>query len=116
MSTVVAVLNGDINLPEPKQVAFFAGRSPATSISSMDGSKRICSWGDISIVDLCGGEHVTFSNLSISIACSGRFKHRSADCEKNMAGSKGFVVAGEPDQGLELPLMIQINSEKEGLA
>ncbi|RZS00599.1 hypothetical protein BHM03_00030320 [Ensete ventricosum] len=110
MSTVVAVLNGDINLPEPKQVAFFAGRSPATSISSLDGSKQICSWGDISIAEF--GR----SNLSISIACSGRFKHRSADCEKNMAGSKGFVVAGEPDQGLELPLMIQINSEKEGLA
>ncbi|CAL9116197.1 unnamed protein product [Musa acuminata var. zebrina] len=30
MSVVVAVLNGDINLPEPKQVAFFAGRSPTT--------------------------------------------------------------------------------------
>lgn len=52
MSVVVAVLNGDINLPEPKQVAFFAGRSPTTSISSMDDSKRISSQGDLSIVQL----------------------------------------------------------------
>ncbi|THU62765.1 hypothetical protein C4D60_Mb01t08590 [Musa balbisiana] len=52
MSVVVAVLNGDINLPEPKQVAFFAGRSPTTSISSMDDSKQISSQGDLSIVQL----------------------------------------------------------------
>ncbi|XP_064956639.1 G-type lectin S-receptor-like serine/threonine-protein kinase At1g11330 [Musa acuminata AAA Group] len=50
MSVVVAVLNGDINLPEPKQVAFFAGRSPTTSISSMDDSKRISSQGDLPVV------------------------------------------------------------------
>ncbi|KAJ8493364.1 hypothetical protein OPV22_015085 [Ensete ventricosum] len=63
MSTVVAVLNGDINLPEPKQVAFFAGRSPATSISSMDGSKRICLWGDISIVE--SPEYATEGQISV---------------------------------------------------
>ncbi|CAL9114614.1 unnamed protein product, partial [Musa textilis] len=44
----------NINLPHilriPKQVAFFAGRSPTTTISSMDDSKQMSSPGDLSVV------------------------------------------------------------------